>query len=399
MKYNFDKIINRQNTNCMNTDGYKEYMFADFGDIQFPYKDHEFIRMWIADMEFETPQIIQDAMKDRIDHGIFGYSKIFNNDYYEDMVNWTKSRYDWQFNKNDLNTSPGIIPALYELVEYICKPDEKILILTPSYAFFKHAADRHSIELVTSDLIKENGTYKMDFDDIRKKASDPKVKLTIFCNPHNPTGRIWTAEELKTFGDICLENHVLMISDEIHCDLLRTGNTHIPLAKLYPDSDQIITCMSPSKAFNMAGLMFSNIIIPNEEIQAKWNERHYPFDNPVSIAAIQAAYAHGSDWLNALNVYIDKNFEYLDHFIRAELPLAHFNIPESTYLAWIDISTYLPNEDNLPLFFAKNAGVLLEGGDMFVDNSDGHIRLNLACPRSVLEEGLVRIKNALNSAE
>lgn len=396
MKYNFDKIIDRQKTNCMNTDGYKEYMFADFGDIEFPYKDEEFIRMWIADMEFETPEVIQNAMKKRINHGIFGYSKVFNDDYYEDMIGWTMSRYGWTFPRKHLNTSPGIIPALYELVEYICKPDEKILILTPSYAFFKHAADRHNIELVTSDLLKEDGSYRMDFEDIRKKASDPKVRLTIFCNPHNPTGRIWTEEELRTFGDICLENDVMMISDEIHCDLLRKGNTHIPLAKLYPDSDQIITCMSPSKAFNMAGLMFSNIIIPNDTVQEKWNERHYPFDNPISIAAIQTAYAEGADWLDALTDYIDENFKIVDAFVKSELPKAQFSIPESTYLAWVDISHYLPDEKNLPLFFAKNAGVLLEGGDMFVDNSEGHIRLNLACPRAVLEEGLERIKKAIS---
>ncbi|MDK2868119.1 MAG: cysteine-S-conjugate beta-lyase [Clostridiales bacterium] len=395
MTYDFDKITDRQNTNCMSTDGYREYMFPSFGDIQFPYADSQFIRMWIADMEFQTPEAIRNAIKDRLDHGIFGYSKVFDPDYYRAMLNWTESRYGWSFDKTHLLTSPGIIPALYELVEYICAPDEKVMIVTPSYAFFKHAADYNHVELVISELINNDGYYTMDYDDLRTKAADPKVKLCIFCNPHNPTGRIWTESELKTFGDICLENDVMMISDEIHCDLIRTGTQHTPLAKVFPDTDQIITCMSPSKTFNMAGLMFSNIVIPNQAIREKWLIRHYPFDNPLSITATQAAYTEGAEWLTALKAYLDANFDFVDSFIKTELPKASFRIPEATYLAWIDISAYLPDEENLPLFFAKNAGVLLEGGDMFVSNSRGHIRLNLACPRAILAEGLERIKKAM----
>jgi cystathionine beta-lyase len=351
--------------------------------------------MWIADMEFQTPEAIRNAIKDRLDHGIFGYSKVFDPDYYRAMLNWTESRYGWSFDKTHLLTSPGIIPALYELVEYICAPDEKVMIVTPSYAFFKHAADYNHVELVISELINNDGYYTMDYDDLRTKAADPKVKLCIFCNPHNPTGRIWTESELKTFGDICLENDVMMISDEIHCDLIRTGTQHTPLAKVFPDTDQIITCMSPSKTFNMAGLMFSNIVIPNQAIREKWLIRHYPFDNPLSITATQAAYTEGAEWLTALKAYLDANFDFVDSFIKTELPKASFRIPEATYLAWIDISAYLPDEENLPLFFAKNAGVLLEGGDMFVSNSRGHIRLNLACPRAILAEGLERIKKAM----
>ena len=395
MSYDFNRIIDRQNTNCLNTDGFREYMFRDLDDLDFPCADDEFIRMWVADMEFATPDVIVENIKDRLDHGIFGYTRVYDSRYYKAFASWCRNRYGWEFEKEHLYTSQGVIPALNELVEYICQPDEKVLIVTPSYAFFKHAADYNQVGLVISELVNRDGYYEMDFEDIRRKAEDAKVTLAIFCNPHNPTGRVWTEKELTTFGDICLENGLRIISDEIHCDLLRLGYQHTPLAKLYPGSDRIITCMAPSKTFNMAGFMFANIIIPDDEVRAKWEARHYPFDNPLSIAAAQAAYEAGAPWLSELTAYLDSNFSYLDKFLRTELPLARFRIPESTYLAWVDISAYLPEEENLPLFFAKNAGVLLEGGNMFVSNSDGFIRLNVACPRSVLAEGLERCKKAI----
>ncbi len=236
----------------------------------------------------------------------------------------------------------------------------------------------------------------MDYADIEAKAKDPKVKLCIFCNPHNPSGRIWTEEELKRFGDICLENNVLIISDEIHCDLIRTGLRHTPLAKLYPESDQIITCMAPSKTFNMAGLMFSNVIIPNAEIMEIWKDRHYDFDNPLSITAAQAAYEQGGQWLAELKLYLDENFRFAKEYLGEHLPKAVFRIPEATYLGWVDIGAYVEQGEDLPLLFANEAAVLLEGGNMFVQNSDTYIRLNLACPRAMLAEGLRRICELLN---
>ncbi len=396
MTYNFDEVIDRKNSNSMNVDGWREYIFHAPRDRKFPFPDDEYVRMWIADMEFGTPDCIIDAMKDRLDKRIFGYTKVFDPQYYEAFLHWSKSRYGWEFPKEQLVTSPGIIPALFELVEYICKPDEKVLILTPSYAYFKHAADHSHIELVCSDLLNDNGYYTMDYADIEAKAKDPKVKLCIFCNPHNPSGRIWAEEELKRFGDICLENNVLIISDEIHCDLIRTGLRHTPLAKLYPESDQIITCMAPSKTFNMAGLMFSNVIIPNAEIMEIWKDRHYDFDNPLSITAAQAAYEQGGQWLAELKLYLDENFRFAKEYLGEHLPKAVFRIPEATYLGWVDIGAYVEQGEDLPLLFANEAAVLLEGGNMFVQNSDTYIRLNLACPRAMLAEGLRRICELLN---
>lgn len=197
-------------------------------------------------------------------------------------------------------------------------------------------------------------------------------------------------------GEICRENGLWLISDEIHCDLLRNGMQHIPMAKVMPDYDRLITCMAASKTFNMAGFMFANVIIRSPELMEVWKERHFESDNPLSITATQAAYTDGGEWLEQLHVYLDENFRFMKEYLEKHLPKAVFRIPEATYLAWVDINAYLPDEDSLPLFFANHAGVLLEGGNMFVQNSDGFIRLNVACPRAMLETGLERICKALS---
>src|SRR5699024_896904 len=200
--YNFDEIIDRRHTNAMNTDGFRDYIFQADDTMTFPYKDEEFIRMWVADMEFATPDVVMNGIKERLDKRIFGYTRVFENSYYEAFVNWCKKRYGWTFEKEEMVMSNGIIPALYELVDYICKEDEKVLFLTPSYAYFKYAADFNHREAVCSDLISEDGYYTIDFEDLEKKAADEKTTLFIFCNPHNPTGRVWREEELKRIGEI-----------------------------------------------------------------------------------------------------------------------------------------------------------------------------------------------------
>ncbi|MFC5592049.1 MalY/PatB family protein [Sporosarcina soli] len=397
--YNFDEIIDRRNTNAMNTDGFRAYIFGADDTTEFPYKDEEFIRMWVADMDFATPQVIIDAMKERLDKRIFGYTRILSDSYYKAFVNWTQKRYGWSFEREHLVMSNGIIPALFELVDYITKPDEKVFFLTPSYAYFKKAADYHQRESVCADLVNDEGYYTIDFDDFERKAADETTKLFILCNPHNPTGRVWTEEELRKMGEICIKHGVWIISDEIHCDLLRVGQQHIPLAKLFPEYDKLVTAMAPSKTFNMAGLMISNVIIPNDALRETWLSRHYNFDNPVSVAGAQAAYEKGEHWLEALTVYLDDNFTFTKEYLAENLPEAGFEIAESTYLAWVDVSAYFDKDVELPMFFAREAGVLLEGGDMFVQNSDSYIRLNLAIPRSVLAEGLKRICGAIQTKQ
>jgi len=393
--YNFDEMIDRSDTNALNTDGFRDYIFGGDDSLEFPYADDEFIRMWVADMEFATPPEIIDGIKERLDRRIFGYTRIFSDDYYKAFLKWCEEKYDWSFKKEHLVTSNGIIPALFELVEYITKPDEKVLFLTPSYAYFKYAADHNHRDISCSDLVLNNGGFEIDFDDLEKKASDGKTKMFIFCHPHNPTGRVWTKEELNKVAKICRENDLWLISDEIHCDLLRVGTQHIPMGKIMPDYNKLVTCMAPSKTFNMAGLMISNIIIRDDGLRDIWMARHYNFDNPLSVAGAQAAYEKGGPWLEELRVYLDENFEYTKKFLKEYLPKANFKIPEATYLAWVDVNAYFEDDEELSMFFATKAGVLLEDGDMFVQNSDGYIRLNLACPRATLKEGLERIFEAI----
>lgn len=393
--YNFDEIIDRKHTNAMNTDGFRDYIFHADESMKFPYKDEEFIRMWVADMEFATPDVVIEGIEERLKNRIFGYTRVFSNDYYDAFVSWCQKRYDWSFEKKELVMSNGIIPALYELVNYICKKDEKVLFLTPSYAYFKYAADFNERESVCSDLINQDGYYTIDYEDFAKKASDPQTKLFILCNPHNPTGRVWREEELMKIAKIIEENELWVISDEIHCDLIRTCQKHIPLGKVMPTYQKLITCMAPTKTFNLAGLMISNVIIRDEKLRNIWLSRHYNFDNPLSIAAAQSAYAKGEEWLKELQVYLDNNFKLTQDYLKENLPQAKFRISEATYLAWVDLSNYFEADENLPLFFAYRAGVLLEGGNMFVQNSDCFIRLNLACPKSILLEGLKKICEAV----
>ena len=398
MKYNFDEQIDRRNTNALNTDGFRGYIFHAGPEKVFPYKDEEIIRMWVADMEFATAPAVCQAMKERIDRRIFGYTSVFGTDYYEALKKWCEDLYGWSFPQEELTFSSGIIPALYELAEDLLEKDETILITTPAYGFFQHTAEYNHVGLSCSPLKRVDGMFQIDFEDFERRAADPKTKLILWCNPHNPTGRMWTEEELAKVGEIAKKYDLWLISDEIHCDLIRHGKRHIPMGKVLPDYKKLITCMSASKTFNLAGLMFSNIIIRDPKLRETFTQRdkNVGFVNPVSLAAHTAAYQKGREWLEELKLYLDENFAFLDSFLKKYFPEAVYNIPEATYLAWIDMRNCLPGVENLPDFFANKAGVLLEGGDgLFVGNANGYIRLNLAMPRAMLECGLNRMKDAM----
>ena len=263
--YNFDEIIDRRNTNALNTDGFRGYIFHAGPEKVFPFKDEEFVRMWVADMEFACAPAICDAIKARVDKRIFGYTMMFDDAYYNAFNGWCRKRYGWSFKKEELCFSPGIIPALYQIVEDLIGEGETFVITTPSYGYFLHAAEYNDVPIVCSDLILSDEGWKIDFEDLERKCADPKVKMLLWCNPHNPTGRIWTEEELRKVAEIVEKYDLWLVSDEIHCDLIREGLCHIPFGKILPDYDKLITCMSASKTFNMAGLMFSDIIIRNKE--------------------------------------------------------------------------------------------------------------------------------------
>lgn len=393
----FDRIVERRDPNAVVLKGFKDYIFTPEQVAEFTYPDDELIPLWIADMAFESPPAIADAIRQRLDNPVFGYTRVLDSGFYDAFSSWTHKRYDWVCKPEELLSSAGVIPALYELVDYICEPGDRMITFTPAYSYFKRSADFHNIELICSPLLNNDNDYRMDFDDFREKTLDPKVKLCIFCHPHNPTGRLWSEEELREFGEICIENKVTVISDEIHCDISRSGVNHLPLAKVFPDARNIITCMAPSKTFNLAGFLFASIIIPDEKLRRTWKRKHYLFDNPLSLAAVQAAYKLGGPWLAELSTYLDNNFLFTRDFLAEHLPQTVFIIPDATYFAWLDMRAYFPENENLTFYFAKHAGVILEGGNMFVANADGFMRINLACPRSMLETALNRIVKACNN--
>ena len=402
MKYNFDEIIDRKNTNSQNVEGWRSYIFKCGPDKKFPYADDEFIRMWIADMDFAVAPEIRQAIKDRVDKKILGYTGVYDSDYYDAFHKWCLDNYDWIFPKEELTFSQGIIPALYQLIEDLVKPcNGKVLTMTPAYSHFLHACTYNQVQLVCSPLQKKDSGFEIDFDDFDKKASDPDVKMLMLCNPHNPTGRVWTESELQHIAQTCEKYGLWIVSDEIHCDLLRTGLKHIPLGKIMTDYDRLVTCMSASKTFNLAGLCFSDIIIRNAEERKRFVARDKTRSaiNPLSLAAHQAAYQEGAQWLSELKAYIDGNLNFVKEFLEENIPSASFRMPEATYFAWIDFGNTLPDEENLSLFFANKAGVLLESGDsLFVSNAQGYVRLNLAMPRSMVKLGMERIAEAISSS-
>ncbi len=401
MAINFDEIIDRRGTNALNTDGFRGYIFHAGPEKVFPYKDEEFVRMWVADMEFGVAPEIIDAMRARLDRRIFGYTGVYDPGYYESFVKWCRDHYGWDFPQEQLCFSPGIIPALYQLAESLCTGLEKVLINTPAYGYFLHAAEYSSLNVLQSPLKKdEKGEFYLDFEDFEARCADPHCKLLFWCNPHNPTGRIWTEAELRRVAEIVEKYNLWIVSDEIHCDLLRVGKKHIPMAKIMPDYPKLITCMAPTKTFNMAGLAFSNVIIRDPELRETFQTRDKLFGtvNPLSLTAAKAAYDFGDPWLQELRAYLDGNFAFVKDFLSTQLPEAVMNVPDATYLAWVNMAGCLPGVEDLPGFFANNAGVLLEGGNaLFVGNAEGYIRLNLAMPRSVIQTGMERMRDAIRA--
>lgn len=398
MRYDFDEIIDRKNTNSENVEGFRSYMFSDEPDIELPVPDDELIRMWVADMEFAVAPEICEALQERIDKRIFGYTSVFDSGYYDAFSGWCRKRYGWDFPREELVFSPGVIPALYELVELLTEPDEKVLFTTPSYGFFKHACRYSGRQFVCSDLINDGGRFRVDLEDFTAKAADPAVKLVIWCNPHNPTGRVWTESEAREVAGIIEKNGLWVISDEIHCDLTRKGQQHIPMGKIMPDYSRLVTCMAASKTFNLAGMLFSNIIIRDAGLRRRFVRANKLGEsvNPLSLAAYQAAYEKGGEWLDQLQDYLDANFEFAVKYIRENLPGAVCEASQATYLLWVDMNGCGIDTSELSKFFAKSAGLLVESGNrIFVSNAAGFVRVNLAMPRALVAEGLERMAAAV----
>lgn len=379
MKYNFDEIVNRDNTNSIK---------YGVGKMMYPGLPEDFIPMWIADMDFACPEPILDAMRARLDRRILGYSMILDPEYFTVLGNWMSQRHNWNVDAKTAQFSSGVIVVLDTAVEKLTKAKEGVLLNTPAYHPFDDAIKKHGRKPVYSPLIEKGGRYEIDWEDFEKKASDPDTTLYFLCSPHNPTGRVWTKEELQRIGNICFENGVFVVSDEIHFDFIRSGQEHIVFASLFPEEKRIITCTAPSKTFNLAGNQLSNIFFADSDLAQQWSSGMLlGHPNPLSIEACKAAYALCGDWVDELNCYLDENFLHLEKRLKEEAPKVSFSIPEATYLAWIDVSQCGFSRQELALRLVQ-AGLQAEYEDEFVDNGDGHIRLNVSCPRCVLDKAI-----------
>ena len=374
-------------------EGFRPYLFGGQDPIELPCPDDEALAMWVADMAFASAPAAREAIVDWVESSpILGYSSVFGSTLHDAFARWCDRQYGWRPPSAHVIPTGGIVPAIYAFAERYLQSGEAAMTLTPAYGYFSKAPLERGRAFVSCGLVpRGDGTFEVDFEDFERKVKDPNVKLFYFCYPHNPTGRVFTHVELERFVELCETHDVLIISDEIHCDLLRRNKTHTPLAKLFPDNDRIITAMSTSKTFNLAGMGFAFVIIPSAELRQVWNERASILHNPISVAATVGVLTNGDAWRHALLEYLDMNFAYLDKRLARSLPKANFSIPDATYLAWIDLGAYFEPGMNLTRHFAESAGLLLEGGDMFVADGEGHIRLNLACPLAMLTDGIDRL--------
>jgi cystathionine beta-lyase len=388
-KYNFDELIVRENTDCVKYD--LRELFFGIDDV---------VPMWVADMDFRTPDFIIDAIKSRLDHEILGYS-IRGENFNDAIAAWMKKRHDWEIQKEWISFSPGVVPAVNMIVLAFTEPGDKIIVQPPVYFPFFMAIENNGRKKVENPLKLENGRLYMDFDDLRMKAKDAKV--IILSHPHNPGGSVWTKEELTVLAEICIENDVLMVSDEIHSDLLFDGFRHIPLASVSDEAAQLtITCNAPSKTFNLAGLATSYLIIQNKELLNGYNKMlndklHVNMGNLFGPIALKAAYEHGDAWLKQLLDYVWANVCYVDEYLKNHIPQIKAIIPESTYMIWLDCRELGLKGDALKDFFITKAKVGFNDGRVFGTGGEGFMRINVACPRVLVEQAMEQIKAALTS--
>lgn len=377
------KYIDRQHTNCIKWDG-QTGMYGQEG----------LLAMWVADMDFQAPACITDALHNYIDEGVFGYYKA-PDAYYDAFIRWEKEKHNYEIQREWIRFSPGVVAAFNWIVQFITEPDDAVIVTTPVYYPFLHAVTNNGRTLITSELTNHEGIYTIDFEDFEQKIVKHQVKLFILCSPHNPVGRVWTREELKTLLDICRKHNVKVISDEIHHDLVHTPFKHIPSATVGPYDDILFTLTAPSKTFNLAGCQNSVIIIPDETLRQKWDQHvekcHITFGNSFGYVAATAAYNGAKEWLNEVKKLIFDNYEYVKETFAKELPHVLISPLEGTYLVWIDMKNYL-SPDELKTFMQQKCGLAFDYGDWFGgEQFKTFIRMNVATSRENVELAVNRI--------
>ncbi|MBY0098053.1 MalY/PatB family protein [Mesobacillus maritimus] len=388
MKYNFDEVVNRRNTYSMKWDGGE---FLKQVGLTERY-DEETIPLFTADMDLPVPQPLLDALHKTVDHKIFGYS-IFPPEYFEAIQHWFKKRHDRDIKKEEIVYSPGTVHAVNVAVRALTKPGDGIIIQRPVYPPFTSAVEGNG-RIVRNNALKadENGYYTIDFEDFEAKAKEENTTMFILCNPHNPVGRIFKEEELKRLSDICAENGVIIVADEIHGDLIRQNQTFTPIAKVANQLDHIVTCTAINKTFNVAGLHCTNVIITNPEVRKTFSKAmgmHLP--SPFTVSALIAAYREGEDWLEQLKEYLDGTMEWVVNFLAENMPNVKVTIPEGTYVMWMDFSRYNLTPEEVHDRIYNKANVLLEDGKMFGEEGLQYQRICLPSPRPIIKEAFERI--------
>lgn len=388
MKYNFDEVVNRRGTYSLKWDG--EKLIKEIG-LTSRY-DEETIPLFTADMDLPVPQPLIDALHKTVDHRIFGYS-IFPEEYFTAIQHWFKKRHDWDIKKEEIIYSPGTVHALNIAVRAFTNPDDGIIIQRPVYPPFTAAIEANHREVMNNALKPdEEGYYQIDFEDFEDKAKQEKTKMFILCNPHNPTGRIFSKEELQKLADICEKHNVLIVADEIHGDLVRRNQTFIPIAKAVDNVDHIITFTAINKTFNVAGLHCTNVIISNPELRITMNKvmgMHLP--SPFTVSALIAVYTEGEDWLEQLKEYIDGTMDWVVNYLAEKIPKVRVIIPEGTYIMWMDFSGYGLTPEEVHERIYNKANVILEDGKMFGEEGLPFQRICIPSPRPLIKEAFERI--------
>lgn len=385
MKYDFDKTIDRRATNSYKWDSAPEGVLP----------------MWVADMDFRTAPAIIDALQKRVAHGIFGYTRVPDS-YYDAVTSWFSRRHGWDIDREWIIYTSGVVPAVSAVIKALTVPGDKVIVQTPVYNCFFSSIRNNGCEIVSNPLRRTADTYEMDFDALERCAADPRTKVMLLCNPHNPAGRVWTPDELTRLGNICLRNGVTVVADEIHCELVYQGFKYTPFASL---SDAFlhrsVTCVSPSKAFNIAGLQIANIVAFGNDLRSRIdkaiNINEVCDVNPFGVAATIAAYNEGEEWLNQLVDYLHGNYEAMAEFCRRELAEFPITRLEGTYLVWMDCSSLGMSSDALEHALLDDARLWLNAGTMYGAEGEGYMRWNIACPRSVMLDGLNRFLNFVRS--
>ncbi|RHS77092.1 pyridoxal phosphate-dependent aminotransferase [Firmicutes bacterium AM43-11BH] len=384
----FDKIVDRRNTRCLKYDfAVERNMPADV------------LPLWVADMDFETSSYIEDALIERAKHAIYGYSDV-KTPYFEILKKWMQKHHDWDIQRKWLIKTPGVVFALAMAVKAYTEPGDAVLIQQPVYYPFSEVIKDNGRNVVSNTLyLGEDNRYHIDLEDFEQKIVENQIKLFLLCNPHNPVGRVWTKEELTRLGDICVKHHVTVVSDEIHEDFVFKGK-HQVFANIKKEYEEIaVTCTAPSKTFNIASLMISNILIPNPELKRKFKHQMDAAGisqlNVLGLVACEAAYEHGEEWYQAMKNYVKENIEFVKQYVEKQLPGVNMVEHEGTYLVWLDFRGTGLRVEELDDKIINQAKLWLDSGKIFGSCGEGFQRINVACPRKVLEEAMERIKNVV----